>query len=88
MVLEARPVEKREVGDDKERVKEFSNEMLEKWWKGRREFGTEVKIDPLEEAMDECLDIANYAMEQYFRIKFLREKVSTLVQRNSKGGKK
>ncbi len=65
---------------DKKRLEEFSKAMLNKWWKGRQEHGVTVKIDPLEEAMKETLDIANYAMDTYFRIKTLKEKLDAEVQ--------
>ena len=75
---EARPLEDRNPGADSERVSSFATKMLNKWWKGRQEHGTVVRIDPLEEALDECLDIANYAMEQYYRIETLRERLGGL----------
>jgi hypothetical protein len=70
-----RPVESRTERDDRDRMFEFGKAMYRKWQKGRATYGTEYKIDPLAEAMDECLDIANYSMETYFRIKKLKEKL-------------
>ena len=61
--------------NDQKRLDEFSTAMVEKWQKGRREHGTVVKIDPLEEAMKECIDIGNYAMDTYFRLKELRKRL-------------
>lgn len=65
--------------NDELRVKEFSQEMLKKWQKGRAEHGKVVKIDPVEEAMKECLDLSNYVMDTYFRLKKLRRSKSTQV---------
>lgn len=75
MELRARPVEERTERDDRNRMLEFGKAMYRKWQRGRETYGVEVKIDPLAEAMDECLDIANYALETYFRIKALKENI-------------
>ena len=79
MDLKARPVEKRTERDDQNRMFEFGKAMYRKWQKGRATYGTEVKIDPFAEAMDECLDLANYALEIYFRVRALREKLDQAV---------
>jgi len=76
MELKARPVSRRTIQDDTERTGIFAAEMLKKWQKGRATYGTEFKIDPLAEAMEECVDIANYALEMYFRIGALKEELN------------
>lgn len=68
---------------DIERLSEFIDGMYQKWLKGRKEHGVVVKIDPWDEAMAECLDIANYAQDAYFRIKKLKEKVYALADKTS-----
>jgi hypothetical protein len=68
-----RPPEECTPENDAARVTEFSDAMLDKWQKGRKEHGTVVKIDPLLEAQNECIDIANYAMDTFFRLGKLRE---------------
>ncbi len=73
---EARPVKDKTPINDQIRVDEFSKKMVEKWQKGRSQYGTAFTLDPLEEAQGECVDLANYALETYFRIKVLREKLS------------
>ena len=72
-IAEARPLEKVNEINDLERVKEFSQAMYQKWQKGRQQYGKEMRFDPLEEAMMECVDCANYMLEAYFRIKKLKE---------------
>lgn len=67
---------------DIERMSEFGDAMITKWRKGRKEHGTVVKIDPLLESMNECVDLANYAMDTYFRIKRMRDK---LIQEATNG---
>ncbi len=63
---------------DRKRVEEFSEKMVLKWQRGRSEYGPEMKLDPFEEAMDECIDLSNYSLEIYFRLKRLREKMERL----------
>jgi len=64
---------------DIERLSEFTDGMLNKWKAGREEHGPTMKRDPLEEAKLECLDLANYAMETYFRIKKLQEEINACI---------
>jgi hypothetical protein len=59
-------------------VPEFAEAMSKKWSKGVSEYGREMKLDPFEEAMMECVDTANYMMAIYFRIKTLKDRVSDL----------
>ena len=59
-------------------VPEFAEAMSKKWAKGVSEYGREMKLDPFEEAMMECVDTANYMMAIYFRIKTLKDRVSIL----------
>ena len=65
-------------GEDKEMVSTFSEEMLKKWQKGRESRGEVFSTDPIEEAMQECLDLANYSMVIYFRLKVLKGKVEKI----------
>ena len=58
-----------------ENVNNFTYEMLVKWEKGRLEHGGKKIADPLEEAMKECIDGANYFMVMYFRLKKMREEL-------------
>ena len=62
--------------NDVKRVTKFSELMLSKWQRGREKHGVIVHIDPLEEAQKECIDLANYAMDTWYRIQRLREKLS------------
>lgn len=72
------PMNKRTPDSDRQRIAEFSEAMFQKWQKGRIEHGSTVKINPVEEAMKECTDLANYSMEIYFRLKALQEKIHSL----------
>lgn len=78
MDLEARPVDERNYDNDKVRIEKFSRKMLEKWQRGRQEHGKTVKIDPIEEAQMECVDIANYVMELNDRLERLKVKVGDI----------
>ena len=71
-----RPLEERVAEDDKRRVSEFSQGMLERWIKGRKTYGPDTKIDPFQEAYDECLDLANYVLEIYFRLRELERRLN------------
>jgi len=68
-----RPLSDRTPIGDFKMITDFASEMLKKWQKGRAEHGIVIRIDPLEEAMKECLDLANYAMDSYYRIERLKE---------------
>lgn len=70
--------------NDNQRIKTFSEAMHAKWQKGRKENGPVVKIDPLEEAMSECVDLANYAMDTWFRIQKLRTQMQDTVNAGKK----
>lgn len=61
----------------------FKDAMLVKYLKGRGEHGTKVLIDPLTEAQNECLDLANYAMMEYYIIGRLKEKVDGLERQTN-----
>jgi len=74
----SRPLEERKASVDIDRVAEFSQAMAKKWSKGRTEYGVEFKFDPMDEAMAECVDIANYSLELYFRLRKLKEKAEGL----------
>lgn len=75
-----RVVQERTITNDAERVSVFSGRMLEKWQKGRSQYGTEIKIDPIDEAQMECIDIGNYVMELYFRLETLRSKIKGISE--------
>lgn len=64
-----------------DRILKFAEGMDAKFSKGESEHGNTIRIDPYDEAMDECLDLANYAMIAYWRIAKLKEKVSSLEGR-------
>lgn len=64
----------------KEAIPEFSQEMLKRWEKGRSQYGDKITIDPFDEAMQECIDGANYLMMIYNRIKKLKAKTQALNQ--------
>ena len=51
---------------------QFAELMAAKYDKGQREHGPVMPLDPLEEAENECLDLANYARTAYYRIRALR----------------
>jgi len=67
--------------EDKVRIEEFSSAMFEKMSKGREEHGIKISLNPFIEAMNECLDLSNYSMMIYFRLKLLLEKYEKLERR-------
>jgi len=52
--------------------------MLVKMASGKEEHGADNVFNPVEEAMDECVDIANYAMVMYFRLDNLRKRMEEI----------
>jgi hypothetical protein len=64
-------------------IPEFAQSMLRKWERGKSEYGLEILIDPYDEAMGECIDLANYSMMIYFRLKTLKEKVHAIADKTS-----
>ena len=76
--LEARPPEERNYKSDLERTMAFATKMVGKWDAGREKHGTAVPMsDPLKEAESECLDLANYSMDIYYRIQRLKDRLQT-----------
>jgi hypothetical protein len=76
-----RVVVQRTPESDRTRITEFSEAMFQKWQKGRSEHGVVVRINPWEEAMKEAVDMANYAMDVYYRIKRHKEQVESLMEK-------
>jgi len=66
------------------KIDTFSSAMKEKWSRGVGEHGEVVVVDVFKEAEEECLDLANYAMIIYFRLKKLEERYNELERRVSK----
>jgi hypothetical protein len=60
------------------RVADFAAEMLAKWEKGAAEHGPVMPADPLDEAMAECVDLSNYVMAAFYRLKSIKEKTGSL----------
>jgi len=77
-----RPLEERTFQDDISRTFKFAQLMCEKWQKGRGKHGLVGKVDPLDEAMKECVDLANYAMETYYRIARLKLRLESMTKGN------
>lgn len=68
---------------NRDKVKGFADEMFKRVGSGKKEYPETYQFDPLEEAMQECIDIANYSMILYYRIKRLKEKLSELDSKRS-----
>ncbi len=68
---------------DKDRVLSFAETMTSRVGKGKKEYPETYRFDPLEEAMEECVDIAVYSMIEYYRIKRLKEKLDGLESKKS-----
>jgi len=64
--------------EDKKRIESFVTSMLVKMASGKEEHGADNVFNPVEEAMDECVDIANYAMVMYFRLDNLRKRMEEI----------
>jgi len=69
---------------DKHRVLEFSELMIEKWEKGRAKYRNTPEEpfvgDPAQQLMDECVDLANYALEIYYRARSLGNRFSVITR--------
>lgn len=63
---------------DLENIQSFVVTMMNKMQAGKKEHAGESTLDPIKEAMDECVDMANYAMIMYVRLSALRGKVEKL----------
>ena len=70
---------------DNHRVNEFAELMKEKWAKGRAKYRntTEEQFvgDPSQQLMEECVDLANYALEIYFRAQSLGNRMRIIESR-------
>ncbi len=69
-----------DVSTPSSRIRNFAVEMLAKWQKGVEEHGPVMPADPLDEAMKEAVDLANYSCEVFYRLKALKQKVGGLSQ--------
>ena len=67
---------------DVHRVQEFAERMQEKWEKGRAKYRNTPEDpfvgDPAQQLMEECVDLANYALEMYFRAQRLGNRIKIL----------
>lgn len=68
---------------DEERVASFTECMFGRVSKGKSEYPEAYTFDPLEEAMEECLDCSVYSMITYYRLKRLKEKLDELAGKES-----
>jgi len=68
---------------DRSKVLNFAAEMSSRVAAGKKEYPAAYQFDPLEEAMQECLDIGVYSMIEYYRIKRLKEKLDGLASKES-----
>jgi hypothetical protein len=64
-----------------DKFRNFGMAMVSKYIAGMQKHGTKVVIDPIEEAQQECLDLANYAQMTYFRLEKLKEKVKAIEEK-------
>ena len=60
---------------DREKVADFAVSMQKRMEKGAGSHKKQKDYEPLEEAQEECIDIAVYAMIEYFRIGRLSRKL-------------
>ena len=51
--------------------------------RGKQEYPEEYKFDPLVEAQEECVDIAVYAMIEFYRIEKLRKRLNELASKKA-----
>lgn len=68
---------------DEDKVLAFAGTMTSRIAAGKKEYPGSYRFDPLEEAKQECVDIAVYAMIEYYRIERLREKLDGLASTKS-----
>ena len=68
---------------DKEKIAVFGGLMGVRTQRGKQEYPAEYKFDPLLEAQEECVDIAVYAMIEFYRIQKLRDKINELGSKRS-----
>jgi len=69
---------------DNESIAAFGGLMGVRVSRGKQEYPAEYKFDPLAEAQQECLDIAVYAMIEFYRIEKLKEKINGMDRKTSK----
>ena len=69
---------------DVDKIALFGGLMGVRTSRGKQEYPEEYKFDPLVEAQEECVDIAVYAMIEYYRIEHLKEKIDELASKESK----
>ena len=68
---------------DRGKVFNFAAEISSRVEKGKKEYPETYRFDPLAEAMEECVDIAVYAMIEYYRIRRLKERLDGLASKKS-----
>lgn len=70
---------------DSHRVSEFAELMEQKWAVGRAKYRNTPEDpfvgDPTEQLMDECVDMANYALEMYFKAKRLGDRMRIIEEK-------
>lgn len=64
-----------------EKILDFVDRMVNRVGKGKKKYPETYRFNPLEEAMEECVDIANYSMILHWRISQLREKLNKLGEK-------
>jgi len=64
-------------------INNFSLMMSSRVVKGKKEYPESYRFDPLREAMEECIDLAVYAMIMYYRLAELRRKLNELASKKS-----
>lgn len=71
---------------DRDKVLSFAEYMIGRVQRGKSKYPTTYTFNPLDEAQQECVDIANYAMILHYRIERLKEKLHGLEDKKSKTG--
>lgn len=62
----------------REGIDNFVKHMAARVERGKEKYPVTYRFDPLTEAMEECVDIANYSMILYWRLANLKEKLSVV----------
>lgn len=68
---------------DAEKIATFGGLMGVRVSRGKQEYPAEYKFDPLLEAQEECVDVAVYAMIEFYRIQKLRDRINELASKKS-----
>jgi hypothetical protein len=68
---------------DNEKIALFGGLLGVRVSRGKKEYPEDYKFDPLAEAQEECVDIAVYAMIEFYRIEKLKEKLHGLGSKRS-----